>query len=768
MINQTRARLALLPLFFYVVAALFITWPAVTQLTTHAIGGGFSDQFENVRMIWYVRYALAHGLSPFYHSLLGWPTGFFNAPQWSEPLTYLPAVPLAYLTSDLIAYNLYMLAQIVLAGWAAFYLIWRLAERRAFYPALLGGLIYMSYPAVQGHLAGGHSGVLTLWPLPLYALALWQVVRANGGRRWIIFGALMAACEALGNGVQMVFTLFPLTLFFLGWHLVAARDLLSRRTLLRLIAMAALTALLLAPFFAPLAAELLKPVRTADFDQGGWVQYSTDLLGFVAPAPFTPWWGKLAPRYTLTVLGTNQVEGSAYLGVVVVALCLVGWWLARRKRAWPLGPARLWLVVLLGCMVFSLGPVLKVNEYPVEYRLGVDVRSNILLPYAPFQKLPLISSTRTPGRYNLTTGLALAILAAGAAMLVLGRVRRASGRVLLMGALSLLILLDYQNSLPFWTVLDHTPTFLADLRGDTAVRAVFDIPWGSGRTAQEALHYQIQHEKPLIAGHVVRRTPIDPNKLDFVEGLLTGAGRDTPLSAAQVFGLLRAVGVDAVIDHYPNGVPNLAIRDLLGAPRAADDRAAWYSIPATSEDAPPLVVLRQPNNDLLTYTAQDSYAVVERSAQPPALVRLPRGYTRFYAWDGAITAVRRANTEGAAIEFERGLTLCAWEVVANGRAVNILQNWEAGKSLTGDIHLFVHLIDAAGNLAAQQDFGIDRAVWKAGARVSQAITLPDVPPGTYSIFTGLYDYPGMDRIAVRTTVRGASNGLAYLGEITIE
>ncbi len=765
MINQTRARLALLPLCFYIAAALFITWPAVTQLTTHAIGGGFSDQFENVRMIWYVRYALAHGLSPFYHSLLGWPTGFFNAPQWSEPLTYLPAVPLAYLSSDLTAYNLYMLAQIILAGWAAFYLIWQLTERRAFLPALLGGLIYMSYPAVQGHLAGGHSGVLTLWPLPLYALALWQIVRANGGRRWIIFGALMAACEALGNGVQMVFTLFPLTLFFLGWHLVAARGLLSRQTLLRLTAMAALTVLLLAPFFAPLAAELLKPVRTADFEQGGWVQYSADLLGFAAPAPFTPWWGAFAPGYSATVLGTNMVEGSAYLGVLVVALCLVGWRLARRNRAWPLGPARLWLAVLLGCMVFSLGPLLKVNEYPVEYRLGADVRSNILLPYAAVQSLPLISSTRTPGRYNLTAGLALAVLAAGAAMLILEQIRRSGGRVLLTGALAVLILLDYQNSFPFWTTLDRTPEFLADLRDDTTVRAVFDIPWNSSRTAQEALHYQTRHEKPLIAGHVVRRTPVDPNKLDFLEGLLTGAGHDTPLTDAQVFTLLRGAGVDAVIDHYLNDVPYAR---LSVTPRGTDAQAAWYEIPAASEATPALVVLRQPNNDLLTYNAQDSYAVVERKDQPPTLVHLPPGYARFYAWDGAITAVRRANIAAAIIEFGRGQTLRAWEVAVKGRAVNILQNWEAGKPLTGDIHLFIHLIDASGKLVAQRDYPIETAVWKAGARISQAITLPDVPPGTYSIFTGLYDYPGMERLEVRTPGCGASDGLAYLGEVTVD
>ena len=38
--------------------------------------------------------------------------------------------------------------------------------------------------------------------------------------------------------------------------------------------------------------------------------------------------------------------------------------------------------------------------------------SNVVLPWALFQNLPLISATRTPGRFNFMTGLALGVLAA--------------------------------------------------------------------------------------------------------------------------------------------------------------------------------------------------------------------------------------------------------------------------------------------------------------------------------------------------------------------
>src|SRR5579859_2080799 len=109
-----------LPPVLYGLVAVFVTWPAVTRLTTHGLGAGYGDQFENVRLIWWTQYALQHGLNPFYQSLLGYPNGFFSAAQWAEPLGYWPAGLLAFLSGPLLAFNLWMLIQLALNGWAAF------------------------------------------------------------------------------------------------------------------------------------------------------------------------------------------------------------------------------------------------------------------------------------------------------------------------------------------------------------------------------------------------------------------------------------------------------------------------------------------------------------------------------------------------------------------------------------------------------------------------------------------------------------------------
>src|ERR1700690_2866410 len=65
----------LLPPALYMLAAVLITWPIISQLSTYGLGAGYGDQFENVRLIWWAQYALQHGLNPFYQSLLGYPSG---------------------------------------------------------------------------------------------------------------------------------------------------------------------------------------------------------------------------------------------------------------------------------------------------------------------------------------------------------------------------------------------------------------------------------------------------------------------------------------------------------------------------------------------------------------------------------------------------------------------------------------------------------------------------------------------------------------------
>src|SRR5581483_7343468 len=64
-----------------------------------------SDTVEHLRMIWWTKYALQHGLNPFYQSLFGYPDGFFSSVQWAQPLVYWPPALLSFVFNPTASFN---------------------------------------------------------------------------------------------------------------------------------------------------------------------------------------------------------------------------------------------------------------------------------------------------------------------------------------------------------------------------------------------------------------------------------------------------------------------------------------------------------------------------------------------------------------------------------------------------------------------------------------------------------------------------------------
>src|SRR5258708_33921058 len=75
---------------------------------------------EYARLGWGAHYALQHGLNPFYQSLCGYPNGFFNAQQWSQPLIYWPITLLEFVFNSTAAFNIWLLFEVILSGLTAY------------------------------------------------------------------------------------------------------------------------------------------------------------------------------------------------------------------------------------------------------------------------------------------------------------------------------------------------------------------------------------------------------------------------------------------------------------------------------------------------------------------------------------------------------------------------------------------------------------------------------------------------------------------------
>lgn len=582
LVGWLRARgwaLILLPLVCYTAAAVFMTWPLATQLSTHVGGGGFGDSFEYVRLGWWGAYALQNGLDPFFQSLFGYPEGIFSAAQAAQPLIYWPITLLNYPLGPVAAFNVWLLLSVILTGLTAYWLCRAVLadiplpvapERGRTPAALIGGLIVMAFPAVQGHLVSGHINPLANYALPVVALCLWRIGAGQGGLRMASLGAVALLILGLGNLTFPAYALLPLLLFggigawLAGWARPDPRALLV---------MLGGGALLLLPFYWPLISEALAADRPAYLAEGGAVRYSADLLAFVSRSPFTPWAGE-TPDFSREVLGTNATEGAAYLGIAGAGLALIGalrWW----RRVLP------WMIIVVGCMVFSLGPLLKWRDQPVTYRVD-GLESHIVLPWALFQDWPILNLTRTPGRFNITTGLALGVLAALGLATLLRAFSLRRTRVGTATLLAVVVVFEYQLFFPFLTTPAALPAYFLTLAGRADVRAVFDVPWDDPIAQKDALYQQTAHHRPLLAGYVTRGTSVDPARLALLSDAAIGRLHNPSLEPAQVRGLLRAHGADVIVYHRAllDWEPTLAhAARLFGPPVYRDEWRAIFEVP---------------------------------------------------------------------------------------------------------------------------------------------------------------------------------------------
>ena len=780
-------------ILLYLAAACLITWPLLLDLSGQFLGGDTSDAYEMARHIWWFKYALQNGLDLFWQSNLGYPDGFSGVSLQANTLQFFPAWLFAFFMPLASAYNITILLTMALNGWAAWLLARSLIEDAGHVAPLLAGLIFMSFPTFQGHLFDGHAGLMVMWPVPMYVLALWRYIE-QGGWRWLLLSVAFFWLSPSGHMLQVIYVLMPLTaLILLGrmW----LRDWVGVR---RILLMGLISSFLLLGFLLPVIIETLQ--SSVYTDTGGYVRYSADLLAIVSPSFLHPFFGQILD-YPRSVLGVNLAEGSSYVGILAAVLALIG--LARRREA------RWWLGLALLAWLLSLGPLLKVFDQPLSIDLG-DYQSFIALPWALVQGLPGFSLARTPGRFSFTIALAVAMLAAyGAAVLW----RRSSpGRSALIFVLAgAFILWEYQSFWPMPTRPAELPEALYDLRERDDLQAVFNLPYEHLLGAKEALYMQTAHELPLIAGQVTRQTPVNPAKLDILQSTLDPA-------------LLQAAGADLIILHRQRareigqeGLEALA-QAQLGDPIYSDDRIALYEVapalvlpefaasiadaaaitdryeaslfagPARWLDFEALVIAEQRDIDVLL----DGQVIQRWQIDGPTQVRLPipaSDYMRLTlqlnppcpaqiapgllcssleVQDARFTLSEQAGL-GGPVGFDAGILLSAQQIslVQSEQLLRVRLFWRFAEARRDTDIRFIHIIDSAGELVAQQDQSL--GTFDAGEIMIESIelNLEDLPPGEYSIRAGWYDFNSLTNIP--TILDGtAASDWADLGSILLD
>jgi hypothetical protein len=107
-----------------------------------------------------------------------------------------------------------------------------------------------------------------------------------------------------------------------------------------------------------------------------------------------------------------------------------------------------------------------------------------------------------------------------------------------------------------------------------------------------------------------------------------------------------------------------------------------------------------------------------------------------------------------------------------GQSLTVTLYWQVLAAPAADYDAFVHLLDANGQRVAQSDHrpgGVyyPSSLWQPGELLADAhtIALPaNLPPGTYSLHTGLYDKPSMKRVSIP----GSPDDSVELGTILVK
>lgn len=114
-------------------------------------------------------------------------------------------------------------------------------------------------------------------------------------------------------------------------------------------------------------------------------------------------------------------------------------------------------------------------------------------------------------------------------------------------------------------------------------------------------------------------------------------------------------------------------------------------------------------------------------------------------------------------QFDDGIALLGHDLQADDNAphsYHLVLYWKALSPVTRDYTVFVHILDARGNIIAQADHqpqygNYPTSIWDENEQVRDEteLALPDAaPPGTYQIKVGLYDLATNKRLSVRDAV----------------
>ena len=459
-----------LVLFGCTVFVCVLMWPVIHHLGSTIIGSPGSDSTGSVSFFWTLQHETGfHLLGNTHHTLSGAPFGWDEGNglniQWSLP--YYPAYLATRLFGPVVGYNLVTLAGYILSG-ASMYLLARYL-RCSRLVAVWAAFVFVIFP---WHFARAeHASLTHLEVLVLLVLALVAAARRPDWLRFALVGAATLACW-LTSGYFGGMAVITVVAFSVGAALIER----GRRGLL--LAGGAVGATVLASGLVAIGSYASGANASAGVQReaDALTAYGLRPLELVVPTS-NQLFLHLSGFWTHHMHGSNATETGNYLGLVTIALALVGIVLALRGRDWLRAAAVGLVTAFVVGLLFAL-------PSPVS---GISMPSRLLWDVLP--------GFRVPSRWSpllMTVTLPLAALG-------LERLRRLAGAagVAVVGAAVVLSFVELATHRPphFRTV--PVPPEYTALTRDTPAGVVAEYPLGYSDLYRL---WQRIHGRPLVNG----------------------------------------------------------------------------------------------------------------------------------------------------------------------------------------------------------------------------------------------------------------------------
>lgn len=525
----------------YTLIALALSFPLAAQFGDH-IAGVDGDVWSYLWAMGWARASLLDlGVNPFHTDYIFYPLGGATQLLWGTALPSFASLPLQLAFGLVPAFNAMYLAASVLTAYGM-YLLGKevltndngprrepLFVRRS---SFVVGLIF-AFSALRLGYGLAFTNLFHTEFIPFYILFLLRATRNVGWKNAILAGFFfalnvyvdfqIAAFLAILTALWFLYVLIPrgvraLTNYSQVHDALRVREDTTApyaRWLIILAVAGILSLPMLGLILNDFAIEGGNYIRVYPLKYSADRSY--DALSFVLPNARSTLYQNIPPR----VEGVNasvQTEGESelspdrqsFLGITVVALALLGAIRFRRKLLF-------WILLILVFALLSLGPVLHI----------AGANTNIPLPFAFVNNIPVLNHIRIPMRYGLMVFFGASVLA-GAGTLVLLAWRR-----WLFIPLVALVLLE-AAVFPYPTLEFRVPAVyeqIAQTRGDFSV---LEIPSFNWRHAAKNEAYQAIHQKRILRAYTnriapdladyfnLRQTPIVVRSLRILEGAEKG------------------------------------------------------------------------------------------------------------------------------------------------------------------------------------------------------------------------------------------------------